>query len=131
MIVEPLNLPGVLRITPKIVRDVRGVFIKPFVDVEYREHNLQTNFAEEYYSISFQNVLRGMHFQTPPFECYKLVSCLYGFIRDVLLDLRVGSPRYKMCEIIGLDAKDGEILYIPPRYCPWFFGDKQIGNLLL
>jgi len=114
MIIESSNLPGCLRITPKIVRDVRGFFIKPFVEVEYRKHNLRTDFAEEFYSHSFKGVLRGMHFQTPPFECFKLVSCLHGCIRDVLLDLRVGSPRFKTCEIIELDAENGNILYLPP-----------------
>ena len=49
MIIEPLNLPGCLRITPKIVRDMRGVFVKPFVEVENRNHKLRTDFAEEFY----------------------------------------------------------------------------------
>jgi dTDP-4-dehydrorhamnose 3,5-epimerase len=114
MIVEPLSLPGCVRIIPKLAGDARGIFLKPFVAVEYREHNLCTGFEEEFYSHSFRNVLRGMHFQTPPFECLKLVSCLYGNIRDVLLDLRVGSPRFKQCEIVELDAKYGHVLYLPP-----------------
>lgn len=114
MIIEYLNLPGCLQITPKIVCDTRGVFMKPFVAIEYREHNLQVDYAEEFYSDSFKNVLRGMHFQTPPFECFKLVSCLHGCIRDVLLDLRVGSPRFKTCETIELDARNGTVLYLPP-----------------
>lgn len=114
MKVESINLPGCFRIAPKMTTDIRGFFVKSFVETEYFEHNLRTDFAEEFYSYSFQNVLRGMHFQIPPFECFKLVSCLQGRIRDVLLDLRVGSPRYKGCEVVELDARYANILYIPP-----------------
>lgn len=114
MIIEPLKLPGCLRLVPKIVHDVRGIFIKPFIAAEYGQLNLRSDFAEEYYSHSYKNVLRGLHYQTPPYEYFKLISCLYGHIRDVIIDLRVGSSHFKTFEAIELDANSGSILYLPP-----------------
>ena len=114
MVFEHLKLPGCLRLIPKIARDERGIFVKSFVDAKYRNLNLPTTFAEEYHTRSSKNVIRGMHFQNPPYEYSKFVSCLYGCIRDVIVDLRVGSPQFKMFEIIELDANHGNVLYLPP-----------------
>jgi dTDP-4-dehydrorhamnose 3,5-epimerase len=114
MIVEPLNLPGCLRLIPKTVHDTRGAFIKPFVEAEYKSLKLPTTFAEEYYTRSVKNVLRGMHYQTPPYEYSKFVSCLYGRIRDVIIDLRLGSPKFKIFEVIELDDRNDDVLYLPP-----------------
>lgn len=113
MLVESLKLPGCLILKPKVVQDVRGVFVKQIVVAEYQCLDLPTTFAEEYYTRSSKNVLRGMHFQTPPYEYSKFVSCLDGYIKDVIVDLRVGSPQYKVAEVIELDARDGYVLFIP------------------
>ena len=114
MITETLKLPGCLRLTPKILPDRRGVFVKPFVSTEYRHLNLPTVFEEEYYSRSSKNVLRGMHYQTPPHDYFKLVSCLHGQIRDVIVDLRVGSPQFKRCQVLELNAEEETVLCLPP-----------------
>jgi dTDP-4-dehydrorhamnose 3,5-epimerase len=114
MKIETLCLPGCLQISPKIVRDARGEFVKPFIETEYRDAGLCIQFAEEYYSRSVRNVLRGMHFQTPPYQFYKLVSCIYGCIRDVIVDLRRGSPCFGVCEVIDLESTEGKVLYLPP-----------------
>ena len=114
MQIESLSFPGCLKITPKIVSDARGVFVKTYVEDEYRAQGLRTEFAEEFYSHSRAGVLRGLHFQTPPHEYYKMVACLEGHIRDVLVDLRAGSPTFKACQVLELDAGDGWLLYLPP-----------------
>lgn len=113
MHISPLTLPGCWRITPKVAHDARGSFIKLVVASEYQQAGLSLDFAEEYYTNSLHGVLRGMHFQTPPYEHVKLVSCLHGHIRDVILDLRVGSPTFGQCETLDLDARDGCALYLP------------------
>jgi len=114
MDIEELKMPGCLKIHPKIVRDARGEFVKPFVENEYRDRGLRTDFVEEYYSRSKTGVLRGLHFQTPPYEYYKVVTCLDGRIRDVIVDLRAGSPTFGQCQALELDARDGWLLYLPP-----------------
>ncbi len=111
---ESFQTPGCLRLFPKRVRDERGEFIKTFVHEEYESMGLPTRFAEEYYSRSVKGVLRGLHFQAPPHQYSKLVSCMHGAIRDVIVDLRVGSPRFRMAEIIELDAEDRSVLFLPP-----------------
>jgi dTDP-4-dehydrorhamnose 3,5-epimerase len=74
---------------------------------------LETNFEEEYYSISKKNVLRGLHFQKPPFDHVKCVTCISGKILDVVVDLRKSSPTFKKSFSIILDSDIGNILYIP------------------
>jgi len=114
MDLSPLSFPGCFVIPAKIVRDERGKFFKPFVRSDYEQHHLRTDFAEEFYTHSGKGVLRGMHFQLPPFEFFKLVACHFGRIRDVIVDLRAGSPTFQRCEVITLDAEDGKTLYLPP-----------------
>jgi dTDP-4-dehydrorhamnose 3,5-epimerase len=126
MDVEALKLPGCLRLCPRVVGDERGDFVKSFVEDEFRALGLPTYFAEEYYSRSAQGVLRGLHFQSPPHEYAKLVACIYGKIKDVLLDLRVGSPRYGQVEVIEMDGKDGQVLYLPSGIAHGFLAHTEV-----
>ena len=127
MQIKTLSLPGCLEISPKIVLDLRGEFIKPFIASEYREAGLCTAFSEEYYSRSVRGVVRGMHFQTPPHAYCKLVSCLHGQIRDVIIDLRVGSPKFGQCEVLELDARDGKVLNLLPGIAHGFLALSDMG----
>ena len=77
---------------------MRGRFVKIFHEPSYTALGLETNFAEEYYSVSHKNVIRGLHFQVPPMDHVKMVYCLEGHALDVVLDLRVGSPTYGLIE---------------------------------
>lgn len=114
MIVQELQTPGCLRLVPKVIQDERGNFVKPYVAAAYQRLGLPLQFAEEYYSTSARNVLRGMHFQAPPFEYAKLVSCLAGTVMDVIVDIRKGSPRYGRPEVMKLTADEPGVLYLPP-----------------
>lgn len=121
----PLSFPGCFRILPKRVVDVRGMFVKPFVASEYQQAGLATVFEEEYYSHSGRGVIRGLHFQTPPFEGVKVVSCIYGKLKDVIVDLRVGSPTFQEAEVIPLDAAEGQLLYLPPGIAHGFLAESE------
>jgi len=114
MQIEPLSLSGCKKIIPKIVKDARGDLVKTFVQDEYRDLGLRTDFSEEYYSHSKAGVLRGLHFQMPPHEYYKIITCLDGRVRDVILDLRAGSPTFRQCQVLELNAIEGWFLYLPP-----------------
>ncbi|NLJ83235.1 MAG: dTDP-4-keto-6-deoxy-D-glucose epimerase [Bacteroidales bacterium] len=96
-----------------VFKDNRGGFQKIFSKNIFQENDLDSDFQEFYYSISNQNVIRGMHFQTPPYEHTKLVFVNQGSIVDVVLDLRKHSPTYGQFFCCELDAKDGKVLYIP------------------
>ena len=92
---------------------MRGRFVKIFHEPSYTALGLETNFAEEYYSVSHKNVIRGLHFQVPPMDHVKMVYCLEGHALDVVLDLRVGSPTYGQFEVFELNSSNSNSIYIP------------------
>lgn len=107
------TLDGLKILEPIIFEDTRGKFIKIFTNEFFKEKGLDINIQETYYSISHKNVIRGMHFQTPPYEHVKLVYVPNGKILDVILDIRKYSPtfgKYFSCE---LSSENGRVLIIP------------------
>ena len=106
-------LEGCYELTPVIHKDARGQFVKVFQDDIFVNLGLNTDYVEEYYSVSKRGVIRGLHFQLPPFEHVKLVYCVQGHVQDVIVDLRVGSPGYGQFSIVELSQEKGNMLYIP------------------
>lgn len=102
-----------MELQPKAFGDARGRFVKVFHEQAFRDLGLHTDFAEEYYSVSHRNVIRGLHFQTPPHDHVKLVYCVQGEVLDVVLDLRVGSPTYGQHATFRLSAEKANSIYIP------------------
>lgn len=121
MRVEQTSILGCYQLFPSVNKDTRGSFVKTFRKDVFAQHGLVTEFAEEYYSISHKGVLRGMHFQTPPHEHFKLVYCLAGKVQDAIVDLRVGSPSYQQSETLVLSAELGNMLYIGPGMAHGFY----------
>lgn len=121
MRVEQTAIPGCYQLFPRMYKDNRGSFVKTFRKDVFAKHGLVTEFDEEYYSISRKGVLRGMHFQTPPHEHFKVVYCLAGKVLDAIVDLRVGSPTYQQSEILELNAELGNMLYIAPGIAHGFY----------
>lgn len=109
----PTKIQGLILIETNIIKDDRGTFTKIFESSEFNKNKLLINFEEDYYSFSNAGVLRGMHFQLPPFEHEKVVFCSYGEIIDVVLDLRTCSTTYKQTFSIKLSESSGKMLYIP------------------
>lgn len=109
----PNPIHGVYEIQSALFSDARGVFVKTFHDQLFEELGLRRDWKEEYYSVSAKNVIRGMHFQTPPHEHAKLVHCLAGEALDVLVDLRVGSPSFGKVTSLTLSPEKSRSLYIP------------------
>jgi dTDP-4-dehydrorhamnose 3,5-epimerase len=108
-------------IQPPVFSDERGRFVKIFHTDSFTEHQLATNFEEEYYSVSQKGVLRGLHFQNPPHAHTKLVTCLQGKILDVVVDLRKSSPTYKKSSAVILEAEKGNMLYVPEGLAHGFY----------
>jgi dTDP-4-dehydrorhamnose 3,5-epimerase len=88
------KLSGCFIVQFPVFHDNRGHFVKTIQSSVFEKQGLEGNFSECFYTTSFKDVLRGMHFQTPPSDHAKLVYCTAGSIYDVALDLRVGSPTY-------------------------------------
>lgn len=111
---------GLKILEPKIFEDDRGKFIKTFNDKFFKENNLNIHIKETYYSISHKNVIRGMHFQTPPYDHIKLVYVAAGEIIDVVIDIRKNSPTYGNYFQTNLSSKNGKILIIPKGFAHGF-----------
>lgn len=124
------KLPGCFELQPKVFKDYRGTFVKTFHEEVFSKHQLNTNFAEEYYSFSYQNVFRGLHFQIPPKEHTKMVYCVQGEVIDAVVDLRVGSPTYGEGETFSLSAEKGNIIYIPPGFAHGFFVTSETAIMM-
>ncbi len=107
------HIPGLKVFEPRVFEDIRGKFIKTFNNNFFKEHGLEIFIKETYYSISHKDVIRGMHFQTPPYEHIKIVYVPFGKILDVVLDIREGSPTFGKSFDIELSGENGKILIIP------------------
>ena len=111
--VRETPLAGCLELTPFCQADARGRFLKLYHEPSFRALGLAVDWAEDFVSVSGPGVLRGMHFQAPPFEHVKLVTCLAGRVLDVVLDLRADSATYGQCAALELSAQAGNGLYLP------------------
>lgn len=112
MNIENLGIEGCYLIQNFVAHDNRGCFVKTFHEENFRNEKLQTEFRESYYSLSKKNVIRGMHFQIPPYEHDKLVYVTQGEILDVVLDIRKASATYGKYISVKLNAFNYSI-YIP------------------
>jgi len=113
-------LPGVSVLQPFAQRDHRGDFVKPFHEEQLAQHGIEMHVREEFYSTSQAGVLRGMHFQLPPFAHQKLIYCIAGRVLDVLLDLRKASPTYGQSAQVELSADNHHVLHIPVGFAHGF-----------
>ena len=101
-------------------QDNRGGFQKLFNFDFFKENGLDCDFKELYYSVNKKNVVRGMHFQLPPFDHTKVVYVSKGHIKDVVVDIRKKSATYGQCFSIELDDQKGQYLYIPKGFAHGF-----------
>lgn len=100
--------------------DIRGKFIKTYNDELFRELGIDVELKETYYSLSQQDVIRGMHFQMPPYEHDKIIHVIQGKVVDVVLDLRKESKTYKQFIDIKLTGNKPKSIYIPKGFAHGF-----------
>jgi dTDP-4-dehydrorhamnose 3,5-epimerase len=108
-----LKIPGVFEFFPSNFSDKRGQLRKTFQSSAFSKIGLCTNWKENFFSHTKENVIRGLHFQAPPSASSKLVYCISGMVFDVVLDLRKSSKFYGMHECVYLNAASNNALYIP------------------
>lgn len=114
MIFTETKIKGVFIIEPELLTDERGFFARSFCKDEFRDHGLETDIVQ--CNISYnkkKGTLRGMHYQAPPFEEAKIVSCTKGSIYDVVLDLRKDSATYCQWIAVELTNENYKMVYIP------------------
>jgi dTDP-4-dehydrorhamnose 3,5-epimerase len=119
MKVVKTTIPGVLIIEPKIFGDTRGLFLETFQDQRYAEAGIRQPFVQDNLSRSTRGTLRGLHFQDPNAQG-KLVTVLRGAVRDVAVDVRVGSPTFGRHVAADLDEDNRRQLYVPRGFAHGF-----------
>ncbi len=102
------NIDGVVIIEPRVFEDARGYFFESFSQREFDEKVAPICFVQDNESKSSYGVMRGLHFQRPPFTQSKLVRCVKGAVLDVAVDIRKGSPTYGQHVECLLAAHDDE-----------------------
>ena len=121
MIIERLIIDGLMVLHPRRFSDSRGYFFETFNALKYAELlGDDVKFVQDNVSVSKKNVLRGLHFQSPPAAQGKLVSVLQGKVIDVAVDLRKNSKTYGQHAAIELSADNGLQFWIPAGFAHGF-----------
>lgn len=118
--VSGLALPGVLRIQPTCFTDERGFFSEIYSEAVFKQIGIATPFVQDSVSFSRAEVIRGLHFQKPPFAQAKLVRVAHGEIFDVAADVDPNSSTYGSYISAILDGNKQTMLYIPEKYAHGF-----------
>lgn len=113
-------IEGLVILKPCIFEDARGYFFESYKEMEYDEIIGSVRFIQENESCSSKYVIRGLHYQNPPFTQAKLVRCIHGRIVSLALDLRVGSPTYGQCLQTELTEYNKLFEYIPHGFAHGF-----------
>ena len=120
MKVSETAIPGLLIIEPKVWEDPRGYFFESFHQQRYAEHGINEGFIQDNQSKSQKGVLRGLHYQNPPFAQGKLVQVIAGAVLDVAVDIRKESPTYGQHVSIELSGRDKKQFWIPTGFAHGF-----------
>lgn len=113
-------IEGVLIIEPKVFKDNRGYFFESYSQREFEEKVRKINFVQDNESMSSYGVMRGLHFQYPPFAQSKLVRCVKGKVLDVAVDIRSGSPTYGQHAAVILSEENHRQFFVPRGFAHGF-----------
>lgn len=114
------DIEGVIIIKPQIFKDSRGYFFESFSQREFNEKVTPIQFVQDNESCSSYGVMRGLHFQKPPYSQSKLVRCVKGSVLDVAVDIRKGSPTYGKHVAVELSAENHLQFFIPKGFAHGF-----------
>lgn len=119
---EIINTPfeGLKVIQPKVWGDARGHFFESYSEAVFQAAGLPTDFVQDNQSFSAKGILRGLHFQAPPFAQGKLVRVIAGAVLDVVVDIRKSSPTYGQHFKIELSAENKTMFWVPPGFAHGF-----------
>lgn len=114
------DIEGVVIIEPRIFKDARGYFFESYSKKEFDEKVAPVDFVQDNESCSTRGVMRGLHFQRPPYTQAKLVRCVKGAVLDVAVDIRKGSPTYGKHVAVELTEDNHRQFFIPKGFAHGF-----------
>ncbi len=114
------GIEGLLILEPRIFKDARGYFFESFSQREFEEMVGPVRFVQDNESMSTYGVMRGLHFQRPPYTQSKLVRCVSGRVLDVAVDIRLGSPTYGQHVAVELSAENHRQFFISKGFAHGF-----------
>lgn len=113
-------IEGLVIIEPKVFKDARGYFFESFSQREFEQKVRKINFVQDNESMSSYGVMRGLHFQRPPYTQSKLVRCVKGRVLDVAVDIRKGSPTYGEHVAVELSEDNHRQFFVPRGFAHGF-----------
>lgn len=114
------NIKGVVIIEPRLFKDDRGYFFESYSERDFNKQVGEIHFVQDNESKSSYGVMRGLHFQRPPFTQSKLVRCVKGAVLDVAVDIRKGSPTYGQHVAVELTEDNHRQFFIPRGFAHGF-----------
>ena len=114
------DIEGVVIIEPKVFGDSRGYFFESWSQKDFDEQVRPVKFVQDNESMSTYGVMRGLHFQRPPFTQSKLVRCVKGAVLDVAVDIRKGSPTYGQHVAVELTEDNHRQFFVPRGFAHGF-----------
>lgn len=114
------DIEGVVVIEPRVFDDARGYFFESYSKRRFDEVVRPIEFVQDNESMSTRGVIRGLHFQRPPFSQSKLVRCVRGAVLDVVVDIRRGSPTYGRHVAVELTGENRRQLFVPRGFAHGF-----------
>ncbi len=114
------NIKGVVIIEPRLFKDDRGYFFESYSERDFNKQVGEIHFVQDNESKSSYGVMRGLHFQRPPFTQSKLVRCVKGAVLDVAVDIRKGSPTYGQHIAVELTEDNHRQFFIPRGFAHGF-----------
>lgn len=122
------KIEGLVIIEPSVFSDERGFFMETYSKKVFVNHGINVEFVQDNHSRSSKGVLRGLHFQKPPFSQDKLIRCTQGQVLDVAVDIRSNSPTFGQYESILLSEVNKTVFYIPKGFAHGFLVLSDIAD---
>lgn len=114
------GINGLFEIEPPVFEDARGYFFESYNKSTFKQLGIKADFVQDNQSLSHTGVLRGLHFQAPPFAQGKLVRVITGAVLDVVVDIRKSSPTYGRWHAVKLTEENKKLFWIPPGFAHGF-----------
>tara|TARA_B100001248_G_scaffold257652_1_gene240556 strand:- start:524 stop:1057 length:534 start_codon:yes stop_codon:yes gene_type:complete len=126
MILKTTKFDGVYIFVPEVHKDTRGYFYESYNSRFLKDKiNSEAFFVQDNHSMSSKNVLRGLHYQKPPFEQAKLIRVITGKIYDVIVDIRKDSPNFGKWQGFTLSSENNYQLWIPRGFAHGFLSLEE------